>query len=333
MDGAHGTAADEVVRPLLGGDRGVALLDYPRHTNVGDSAIHLGELAYLQSLGIRKPLYSCDRGCYSPDALLARLGGAGTILMHGGGNFGDLWPAHQRFRERVLRDFPGTPIVFLPQSIHFRSKDALERAKDALNRHPRLTLLLRDRESLELARAEFRATCLLCPDMAFALGPLDRPDSPVYPALWVARTDHEASPLQQPGPDDACDVHRVDWLEEPATTRRVLDGALHLLCRRAAPARGRLSDLLSASAERLAGERLRRGCHLLSMGQVVVTDRLHGHILCLLLGIPHLLLDNVYRKVGRFFDTWTRDCGIARRYDHSTGLLRQVEELRNAGWS
>src|SRR5207249_3440314 len=61
----------------------------------------------------------------------------------------------------------------------------------------------------------------------------------------------------------------------------------------------------------LAWERLLRGCCLLSKGCVVITDRLHGHILCLLLGIPHVLLDNNYGKVRWFYETWTRDCPLA----------------------
>jgi pyruvyl transferase EpsO len=43
----------------------------------------------------------------------------------------------------------------------------------------------------------------------------------------------------------------------------------------------------------------------LSAGRVVVTDRLHGHILSLLLGIPHVVLDNSYGKLHQFVAAWT----------------------------
>jgi pyruvyl transferase EpsO len=48
-----------------------------------------------------------------------------------------------------------------------------------------------------------------------------------------------------------------------------------------------------------------RGCRLLSSGRLVITDRLHAHILNLLLGIPHAVLDNSYGKLGRFLEAWT----------------------------
>jgi pyruvyl transferase EpsO len=44
---------------------------------------------------------------------------------------------------------------------------------------------------------------------------------------------------------------------------------------------------------------------------VVVSDRLHGHILCLLLGIPHVALDNRHGKLRAFRDAWTREATLA----------------------
>jgi pyruvyl transferase EpsO len=79
--------------------------------------------------------------------------------------------------------------------------------------------------------------------------------------------------------------------------------------------RGRWGRLAMRGAwyEAAAKARVLRGCRLLSSGRVVITDRLHAHILCLLLGIPHSVLDNTYGKLGRFLDTWTgRAAGVHR---------------------
>jgi pyruvyl transferase EpsO len=54
----------------------------------------------------------------------------------------------------------------------------------------------------------------------------------------------------------------------------------------------------------LAQHRLARGLEILASGRHVVTDRLHGHILSLLLSVPHFVLDNSYNKNGAFFETW-----------------------------
>ncbi len=50
-----------------------------------------------------------------------------------------------------------------------------------------------------------------------------------------------------------------------------------------------------------------------SRGRVVVTDRLHGHIFCILMGIPHVILDNSYGKLMSFHQTYTYDAGPAVR--------------------
>jgi pyruvyl transferase EpsO len=74
---------------------------------------------------------------------------------------------------------------------------------------------------------------------------------------------------------------------------------------------------------RLAWERVLRGCALLSRGKVVVTDRLHAHILSTLLGIPNIILDNNYGKLSSFRDAWTRDHPLS----HSASSVEEASDL------
>jgi exopolysaccharide biosynthesis predicted pyruvyltransferase EpsI len=296
----------EVMKPILPYGTKCALLDFPNHGNVGDSAIWLGEKAYLESVGA-SVVYASDRASYSKVRLKKRLRG-GVVLLHGGGNLGDLWLPAQRFREQVIADFPDRPIIQLPQTIHFQERKNLDRARSVFNSHSQLTLLVRDRPSLEFARNEFRAPSYLCPDMAFMLGDLRRPASGCKIVL-LARTDKESAGYSWPvhGPD----LIQADWRSDP---RSMIFRANNFLTRqgeRKTPILGALAGSLSYAYDAFARHRLVRGCKLLGQGQVVVTDRLHGHILSLLLGIPHILLDNSYGKVRSFYETWTKDCGTA----------------------
>ena len=45
----------------------------------------------------------------------------------------------------------------------------------------------------------------------------------------------------------------------------------------------------------------------------IVTDRLHGHILALLLGIRHIILDNDYGKVAAYHAAWTAGSPLVRQ--------------------
>jgi exopolysaccharide biosynthesis protein PssK len=304
----------DVLRPLLADTRAVALVGFPNYANVGDSAIWLGTLECLRVLGIAPPRYVCDAANYSRRRLAQHLGD-GTILLQGGGNLGDVWEEHQRFRETVIAAFPDNPIVQLPQSIWFRDRAALARARQVFDRHPNLTLLLREPQSLAIAANELHARSLLCPDMAFRLGALPRPTA-TQALVWLARSDAEAAAASQVPMGAA--VKPVDWLTERAPAL--------LLARRL----GRHGLLPASSYDWLARRRLRRGTRLLGAGRVVITDRLHGHILCLLLGIPHVLLDNRYGKVRSFHEAWTRDCGLVRWCDTGSEALGLARELAHA---
>jgi pyruvyl transferase EpsO len=298
---------EDVLAPVVVADRPVALLDFPWSPNVGDSMIWLGVRAYLARRGIR-PCYSCSSRTYSRDALARRIGN-GTILLSGGGNFGDLYPTHQELREEVVAAFPQNRIVQLPQTMYFTSPAALDRARRVFDRHAQVTLLVRDLESLTRARESFGAPSQLCPDMAFELGLLRRETQATHPVVWLARDDKEAvaRPRIEPPPG----VTRVDWVQDDDTPLLYANRRLGHTLRWHPWMRESLQGVLTWTYAPLAQERMQRGVRMLGAGQAVVTNRLHAHILCLLLGIPHTLLDNNYGKVHGFYRAWTSTSALA----------------------
>lgn len=296
------------VGPLLDRSGRVALVDFPDYANVGDSAIWLGELQVLRSMGIGDPAYVCEQATFDADALRARVG-KGPILLSGGGNLGDLYPRHQRFRENILRSFPDNPVVQLPQSMWFESRDALDRARRVFDGHPRFTLLLRDRASLERARREFDVRSVLCPDMAFALGRLQREGDPEREHLWLLRTGREAAEHSISPRDGAW---QTDWaFPGPSLLARLHRRLRSLASSSSRVGHGVLCRAIHLTYGPLARRRLERGIRLLGLVRRVTTDRLHGHILCLLMGIPHRVLDDANGKVSAFYRTWTSDSELA----------------------
>ena len=295
------------VFPLVAGHATGALVDFPDHSNVGDSAIWAGALAVLGDAGMAVA-YRCDPETYNRRHL-ERAVPAGPIFINGGGNLGDVWRRHQRLRETILRDFPGRPIVQLPQTVHFQRGESLDAARRAFDSHVNFTLLVRDHISLELVRREFRARNALCPDMAFYLGRLDREQPPDVDILWLRRDDREAAAEKVNVPRD---VLVCDWLDDRVPALRRVRRVLRPFAVREPRSLRVVNRALGAAYDRQARQRLREGCRLLARGKVVITDRLHAHILCLLLGIPHVLLDNSYGKVRRVHEAWTADAPQVR---------------------
>lgn len=209
---------------------------------------------------------------------------------------------------------------------------ALEQAKRCFSSHTRFTLLVRDSESLAFARTHFDCESVLCPDSAFALAPLSAPVAPSQDVLWLGRGDHEAVGRPEPPGALTHGVERTDWVGRGTASPR--DAWTRLLLRYAAPAASRSGlagrralHALWAEWDRLAERRLEVGAALLGRGRVVVTDRLHGHIICAMFGIPHVLLDDRHGKVSSFVRTWHSDGDGVRWAATSTEAIEAAREL------
>ena len=73
--------------------------------------------------------------------------------------------------------------------------------------------------------------------------------------------------------------------------------------------------------------RMRIAFTLLSLGRIMVTDRLHGHVLALLLGIPNVCVDTRNGKVRSFYSTWTANHPFVRWADSLDGARISAREL------
>ena len=330
MNSGHAEATrilTSTVASLLPRGTRCGLVMYPDHWNTGDSAIWWGTRMLLDRLGVVID-YACDPSSYDPRRLRTALP-EGPILLLGGGNFGDVYSREQGLRLRVLEDFPDRQIIQLPQSIWFRSQTALDEMSKLLARPRDFTLLVRDAASLTLAQEHFPSTAtLLCPDTALALelSDVDREaDVPVM-ALW--RTDAESSAVLPPLP--AGWISR-DWTLQgnalPADEARDLTTAARSFKEwvgnppafpEPCPLRRRLAwRHMPWLWDQLAEDRTLRGCRILARGRVVITNRLHAHLLCTMMGLPHVVCDTSNGKVFAYRDTWIRD-----RESHDTPAVR-----------
>ena len=312
---------DELRKTLVtatSGTTAAALVDFPMHSNVGDLAIWAGELTILRQIGIRIE-YVCDVYGYRRERLQAALGPDDPVLLQGGGNFGDLWPGFQRFRERLIDDFPDRRIIQLPQTIYFGTQDAAARTSTVLARHGGVTLIVRDERSRRMARDWLGLDASVCPDSAFALTPAP-PCPPVQPVFWLRRTDRERAECGT-GPYPS-DVEPVDWPDNPGFALLRDAGRVQGRVTGRAPVLGTAVDLgLRRLYESIATRRLRLGLGMVARGRVLVTDRLHAHILACLIGRPNVVVDSGYGKISAFVERWTRSSPLVRSAaSHDEGL-------------
>ena len=299
---------------LIGHYKHAMLFNFAVYENKGDSAITVGELILLQRLGIEL-IFHCETGkCVGP-----RLEQAKTIskrytstdlviLMHGGGNIFSY--NHQDERRRyVLETFPEFEIILFPQSIWPKADDEHQkRFQEVYSSHPRLTFLYRDRDSYNMGKQLFpRARPLLMPDMAFQIGPVNRFLRPTHDIMWLKRTDSESPGYHIPNKTQGYDIMVQDWLswETPKGSTKLED-----------------PFIITAN-----------GMLFLQRGRVVVTDRLHGHILSTLCGIPHVVIDPVNHKTTSYMKSWTGGIGnilvaesVEDALNKAIGLLQKLDD-------
>lgn len=303
---------------VIGAETDVAIVDAPNQRNVGDTLIWAGELAYLESMGKRvahvADLWSFDA------AALRRAMPRGVVLLHGGGNLGDLWLGHQKLREHVARSLPDYRIVQLPQSIQFTDPARAASADDALGGHPDFHLLVREHLSIEKAeRLLPTVTTSFCHDMALGWSPIGkRGDGDTgRSVLAIARADHEASSGLSgvdadwiPGANiDVTDWHLTGAKKAAWSAARAVAAGFRLYAR----GRRKVGGLPVGLPDRVSAANLRAinrlnvaaATELYARSKVVVTDRLHAHVLAALLGQPHVVLDNNYRKISSIYEEYT----------------------------
>jgi len=312
-----------------------ALAGYPDHWNVGDAAIWWGTRRLLSAIDVAVD-YACDPWSYEAATLQAAVP-HGPILILGGGNLGDAYRHEQSLRERILRDFPHRRIIQLPQSIWFASRQRAEALADLLVHAGDVTLLLRDADSLAFARRTFRCDSALCPDSAIALELARVGGPPEVPMLALWRTDTEAREAAAASGDG---MLVVDW-----TTPGPEVGLMSTAARGfldwvgappaelgACPRRRRLAWRHAPWLwDQLAEDRTLRGCRILSRGRVVLTDRLHAHLLCSLMRQPHVVCDSANGKIFALRDTWRIDDPLVRFASTRAEAVEMGRELLAAG--
>jgi len=207
----------------------------------------------------------------------------GTIYLLGGGNFGSLYPKHQNFRTGLMERYRER-VVQLPQSIFFATDSSLTSARSLGATGAKI--MVRDHPSETLA-CKIGFEPLLVPDFAFGMGAQAIRQSPDRDLMVLKRTDSESRGPTISGMDWAGDVP-FSSLAVAFQTAMSEDGFSKL-----------------AYFDRLAHRRCEHGFRLLSHGRVVATDRLHGHILALILGLPHFVSNNTTGKLGAFVEAWT----------------------------
>lgn len=291
--------------PLI--DNDYVYLDLPYYSNIGDSLIWLGTEDYLKTIPYRC-LYRCSYTTFEFKPLNSDV----VILLQGGGNFGDIYPCHQQFRNKIIEAYPNNRIIILPQTVYYYGSRMLANDSILMRKHKNLYICARDQYSFDfLKRYRFGKKILLVPDMAFCIdfGKLQEYVSPQTDrVLLFKRVDKEKSATNDIVPeiyDNVLDVK--DWVGYENNTDEF--SLLYNLIKGKEFAK---ADEYAINTY-LPG-RIKDGIEMISPYKCVYSNRLHGAILSVLLGKEVTIIDNSYGKNSQFYATWL--CNIPTIHIH-----------------
>lgn len=297
----------EALTPLIDSD--YALLDVPDHENIGDNLIWEGELHFLNEIPHKK-LYEASYLFFNQNKLPKHA----ILLLHGGGNFGDIYKKTNQERLKIIAENHDKKIIIFPQTIFYQNnKNLIEDAK-IINAHPNLTLCVRDHTSLKLAEEHFpNITTLLLPDMAFCIDlSIFKSSEKANKTLFMKRRDSE---FNGKAPQIKGNYDSLDWptFNMPKEEKWKIIGRQRKLDKIAMfmqdiPILKSFVDSRYGIKSRKGKEKyIETGVEFFNQYETIYTTRLHGLILGVLMGKDMKVLDNSYGKLSDFYEAWLKD--------------------------
>lgn len=305
----------------------VLYFDYPLHLNVGDLLIYAGTEAFFQDYQINIRLRRCLQS-FDLDEVKKYVKPNTTLVCHGGGNFGDLYPAIQGMREALVQAFPNNRIIIMPQTAYFSNPEAKEKSAAIFSAHKDCYLFARDQATYQLMKDQFSNKVFLSPDMAHQLygsallkNQRSKSQSAVQKSaektLYFLRKDIEASHLEKNIQATLpANAEVKDW-EDILTTQdkyyeRICSGLAKVANKFHQPWLKNVVNNLWYHHSLAVIERCK---DIFQHYDLVITSRLHGHIFSCLLEIPNEVCDNSYGKNLGYYRQWTQGLDFVKVYE------------------
>lgn len=235
------------------------------------------------------------------------------------------------------------------------------KAANIFNSHPNLTLFARDKYSYELALQYFyNCQIIKAPDMALQLVKMpglsfnyNQKKSILYHGRRDKELNQTSSPISVELPnlvvedwptikDENKYYNEIAsvWVNPPMTriwedwrqgTVISTDWISRQIWKYFHPYTYKLNTiykpLIKPSLPHKSWRYMYQGICQFKQHRLIITNRLHGHILCILMGLPHIFLPNGYYKNEGFYEAWTSSLPFCRFVKEPSQIEVAAKEL------
>ena len=263
-------------------------LDSASYNNLGDQAIAHAMSIFLQKEFPNREYVEVSERDFLRNFkyLKSVITDKDIICMSGGGNMGNLYPKYEAIRRKVIKNFPDNRIVIFPQTLDYETdaygKKEMERSAEVYSQHKKLTVCAREEKSFRAMSALYNDVVLV-PDIVMYLnGCLKKEKDARENKVGICLRSDRESILGEDIKNEFVQEIKTQYSDISILT--TMDGNYNEIDRKL---RWRLiKNKLMAFAN----------C------KVVVTDRLHGMIFCIITGTPCVAIDNSNQKVSGVFN-------------------------------
>ncbi|MGP5435777.1 polysaccharide pyruvyl transferase family protein [Psychrobacter alimentarius] len=278
--------------------------------NIGDIAISHAQKQYLGNMltGYEVISIPISQTRFVLSSIKKQIKAEDIVTIIGGGNMGGIYPDIEELRQLVIKSFPSNRIICFPQTLDWddsaKSKRALKIIVKKYAKHPDIHIFARESithdKLIELFNRYKNVNISLVPDIVMSAS-----------AESLGATDSlEASGILK--------CLRNDKEVALSTTQHaIVDKALadtgHKITKTDTHAGG--SQLDNDYCATLLSDKLNQ----FRAARLVVTDRLHGMILCILSGTPCLVLPNSNHKIRQTYLDWLSE--------HPRLIFLELEEI------
>lgn len=221
---------------------------------------------------------------------------ADIITIIGGGNMGSLYPDIEDLRQLVIQSFPYNKIVCFPQTLDWEESQSSHKALKKLVKiyasHPDIHVFARElityKKLEDVFNSQKNVKVGFVPDIVMSTSAKQ---------LGVLNSSKPTGILTCLRNDKECALKAKHYA--------ILDSAIGdtglTLTKTDTHAGG--SGLSKAECDKLLSNKIQQ----FAEAQLVITDRLHGMILCILSGTPCLVLPNSNHKIRQTYLNWLKD--------------------------
>jgi len=294
---------------LVKKDNEYILFGMPTYGNIGDHAIAVATEKFFLDNG--KVIFEIDSNDSKNEKLVSLISKfiskKAKVCIIGGGFVGSLWELGQKMIQNVVQSFSQNQVILFPQTLFYDNNDYGEKIKkndtELFNNHSNLFLFWREQKSYEVAQEIFyNNKNYLCPDMALYLDGVENITEKNNKVLLCLRSDKEKT-LRKQVIDELIKVIN----QEVEYTDTVID-----------------EEIKRKDSSKMVLEKINQ----FGKYNLVITDRLHGMVMCALAQTPCIAIDNASHKVKGVYEKWLNKLDYILFIDSENDLIDSVSNFK-----